>query len=125
GHLKNLLTLCLSSNLISDITPLSGLASLEWLALGDNYIDNIAPLRSMNGLAVLMLPRNLITDCAPLMDINLRRLVLGSGPMDAPYPKAITEALAERGVHVGFTDDCREMLQEDYEEQIHRTLFGE
>ena len=80
--LSNLTELHLSSNKITDITPVSGFTNLTRLHLENNQITDITPLSGLNNLASLHLESNSITDLTPLSPlINLRRLRLSNNPI--------------------------------------------
>ena len=67
----------LSSELISDLSPLSGLASLQSLYLNNNRIADLSPLSDLTGLRELGLGKNLIVDLFPLSGLtNLQTLNL-------------------------------------------------
>lgn len=65
---RTLTYLDLSSNYISDITPVSGLRNLVTLNLSDNLITNVTPLYGMDSLRELYLGGN------PLNDGQIREL---------------------------------------------------
>ena len=58
----------LSYNEISDIRPLSGLASLDELNLSSNQISDLGSLSGLEGLSTLNLSSNFIRDLAPLVE---------------------------------------------------------
>jgi hypothetical protein len=71
----NLVELSLRFNLISDVSPLSGLTTLRSLALLSNRISDLTPLSTLVNLESLDLERNLITDVSPIGGLhNLRSL---------------------------------------------------
>ena len=67
----------LSSNSISDITPLSGLTNLEFLSLSFNSIVDVSALSGLTSLESLFLSSNSISDITPLSGLtNLEFLSL-------------------------------------------------
>jgi len=67
----------LSSNYISDITPLQSLTNLTSLNLCSTYISDLAPLQSLTNLTSLNLDENQISDITPLQSLtNLTSLNL-------------------------------------------------
>ena len=72
ANLKNLQDLYLSSNQITDITPLANLKNLKQLSLSSNQVTDITPLANLNNLqnagavVITRLPRN----GAPLANLN-------------------------------------------------------
>ena len=83
-HAVNLQDLFLGYNLISDISPLSGLTGLRVLWINSNPINDasggLAPLTNLNALEDLHLQSIGVTDFSPLSSLtNLKRLYLGDG----------------------------------------------
>ena len=79
--------LYLSSNQISDVSPLASLTNLEWLYLSDNIggmgtgVSDLSPLASLTNLKWLYLSDNRISDLNPLSALtNLERLDLSDNP---------------------------------------------
>ncbi len=80
--LSNLTELHLSSNKITNITPVSGFTNLTRLHLENNQITEINALSGLINLISLHLETNSITDLTPLSPlINLRRLHLSNNPI--------------------------------------------
>lgn len=69
-HMTNLISLDLSGNQISDLTPLSGLKDLEWLKLSNNQISDLNPLSGLKDLEFLDLSFNQISDIKPLAELT-------------------------------------------------------
>ncbi len=73
----NLTELHLGDNLISDLSPLSGLTNLTHLYLGYNAISDVSPLSGLTNLTTLDLWGNAISDVLPLAGLtNLTKLYL-------------------------------------------------
>lgn len=64
--LSDLAWLELRNNQITDISPLSNLLNLIWLDLNNNYISDLSPLANLTKLTDLSLDRNCISDVTPL-----------------------------------------------------------
>ena len=80
-NLTSLTELNLITNLITDISLLSGLTSLQLLELGGNSISDISPLNGLTSLQRLHLNFNLITDISALSGLTgLKNLVLDGNP---------------------------------------------
>lgn len=71
GFLKNLTTLCLSENEISDISVLSRLTKLKELDLDHNKIRDISALGGLRNLTRLNLDGNKIKDFSPIVNLPL------------------------------------------------------
>ena len=69
-YAANLEELHLSSNDISDISPLSGLTKLTELDLGKNAVSNISALSSLTNLEELFISKNDISDISPLSGLT-------------------------------------------------------
>jgi Leucine-rich repeat (LRR) protein len=77
------------SHCLENITPLSGLTSLEYLVLHSNNISNIEPLRHLINLKELDLDVNPITDISPLEGLyNLEILHMCSA---GPYANKLSD----------------------------------
>ena len=77
------------SHCLENITPLTGLTSLEYLVLHSNNISNIEPLRNLINLKELDLDFNPITDISPLQGLyNLEILHMCS---DGPYADKLSD----------------------------------
>jgi len=70
GKLGNLKTLHLSSNEITDISPLHSLTKLAYLSLENNNIRDISALGSLKRLETIQLSRNQISDISALANLN-------------------------------------------------------
>ena len=68
--LDSLERLYLSENRISDLSPLSGLTSLEVLGLSENSISEVSALSDLTKLEVLGLAGNSISDLSPLSGLD-------------------------------------------------------
>ncbi len=96
----------LGSNLISDVSALSGLTSLTYLDLYDNFILDVSALSKLTNLTQLSLSINSISDISPLV----ANTGLGSGdlvdvrdnPLGATSLNTHIPALQARGVNVQF-----------------------
>jgi internalin A len=64
--LIELQSLDLADNQISDVKPLAGLTNLQYLELSNNQISDVEPLRGLTGLNALYLSGNKISNIAPL-----------------------------------------------------------
>ena len=73
-YAKNLDSIILSNNQISDVSPLQNLTSLMFLHLFHNQISDISPLQNLTSLKNLNLEDNQISDVSPLQ--NLTSLML-------------------------------------------------
>lgn len=104
--LKELRTLLLHDNNISDPAPLADLPNLHALSLPDNNISDLAPLSSLARLRYLNLSGNGIFDVAPLVanaglgeggEIDVRGNFLAKTSVDVHIPD-----LEARGVDVAY-----------------------
>jgi len=68
--LENLETLNLEANKIGDLTPLSGLKSLTTLDLSSNKVVDVTPLSGLTSLTTLLLNYNNVSDLAPLAGLT-------------------------------------------------------
>jgi len=64
------ITIDLSNNRISDLSPLTGLTNLEELNLSDNQIGFIDDLSNLIGLKSVILSNNFIEDISPLFELE-------------------------------------------------------
>ena len=69
-YCKNLETLILSYNQITDVSPLSGLTNLETLDLDENQITYVSSLSGLTNLKSLRLAENQITDGSSLSGLT-------------------------------------------------------
>ncbi|HWR70956.1 MAG TPA: leucine-rich repeat domain-containing protein, partial [Dehalococcoidia bacterium] len=69
SNLMSLRTVFLEDNRISDLSPLSGLTSLEYLQLDANRISNLSPLSGLTSLECLYLNLNQIGDISPISSL--------------------------------------------------------
>ena len=69
-HARNLRSLDLYGNALSDISSLSGLTQLTDLHLADNHISDISPLAELKQLATLHIWENNISDISPLVELK-------------------------------------------------------
>lgn len=73
----NLEVLQLGNNLISDLSPLTGLVKLRHIEFEENVISDLSPLAGLISVRELRLGNNLISDLSPLAGlINLRGITL-------------------------------------------------
>lgn len=87
----------LSSNSITDISPLWELTKLEELNLSDNQIGYIDVLSNLQQLRSIDISNNLIDDISPLFELGLLEFVNISGN---PVPSSQINELEEMGVVV-------------------------
>ncbi|MCJ8283365.1 MAG: leucine-rich repeat domain-containing protein [Rivularia sp. ALOHA_DT_140] len=72
----------LSSNKISDLSPLGRLTNLRELYLSYNQISDLSPLSQLTNLNFLFLESNQISDLSPLSQLtNLTWLFVGGNPI--------------------------------------------
>ena len=69
-HAHNLEVLALSSNKVSDFSPLAGLTQLRTLQLANMNITDVSPLAGLTQLGDLNLSGNQITDVSPLAGLT-------------------------------------------------------
>lgn len=94
--LKQLTVLNLNENLISDISPLKELKMLTELYLYKNHITDISPLSGLRQLIRLDLENNRITDLTPLTELKqLSELYIYGNPIPKSQIQALREALPE------------------------------
>jgi len=62
----NVTGLNLTSNQISNITPLNGLTKLTWLYMGNNQISDLTPIKDLTNLEFLVFGNNQVSDITPL-----------------------------------------------------------
>ena len=88
-YLINLQELDLSSNHISDLSPLARLTHLLWLELGDNQISDLSHLAGLTNLNNLKLYSNQISDLSHLAGLaNLQELWLSYNQISDLSPLA-------------------------------------
>ena len=82
---SNLQSVRLAANSLTNISPFQYTESwrtMTYLDLSSNFISDITPLAGLTGLVTLNLSDNLITDITPLYGLtNLRELYLGGNPL--------------------------------------------
>ncbi len=108
--IRNLETLILWNNSISDLSPLGSLFGLKLLNLGRNAISDIGALQNLENLEQLFLWDNQITDINPL----IQNTGLGSGDEIGlegnPLPQSVIceqiPRLEEKGCYVGYDGAC-------------------
>lgn len=95
----NAKTIDVSSNRISDLTPLSTLVKLEEINLSDNQIGFIDALSNLQNLKSIFLANNYIDDIAPLLGLTrLEYVDLSGNNVDTEQINKLTES----GVIVNF-----------------------
>jgi internalin A len=95
SSLVNLTFLNLSSNQIRDISPLSSLVNLSLLNLSSNQISDISPLSNLRNLSLLYLVNNQISDISPLSSlVNLTLLNLSSNQISDISPFLSSNSLS-------------------------------
>lgn len=87
SSLKNLRSLYLQRNNISDITPLKGLTKLEVLSLNGNRISKISALSSLTQLTELYISDNLIADYTPIAGLKQLNSLFLKGNKSVNYSK--------------------------------------
>jgi len=89
---------------ISDLTPLSGMANLSELDAERASIENIGTLAGLTSLSVLNLSSNEIRDIGPLVDNpgigEGDRVSIGDNPIDCTEQASNIQALLDRGVEL-------------------------
>jgi internalin A len=86
---KNLASLRLSKNEITDVKALAGLKNLQSLDLAGNKIKDVTPLGTLEGLQYLELSSNQISDLAPLKGLaRLTSLYVGGNQLKDIGPVA-------------------------------------
>lgn len=89
-------TLDLSTLLISDLSPLTGLNHITSLRINNNQISNLTPLQSLTNLTELDLSHNQIVDVRPLQTLTkLTRLNLSYNQISDISPLQDLKALIE------------------------------
>lgn len=74
---RNIKRLDLGGTQVSDLQPIRGLTSLEWLYLGDTQVSDVEPIGALNSLEALLLPRTRVSDLEPIKGLtSLQRLGL-------------------------------------------------
>lgn len=82
--LTNLESLDLSNNQIEDLSPLNNLSNLETVNLSNNKISNISTLRRHQKVVDLNLSHNNILDLSPISTLyDLETLFIGNNPIDS------------------------------------------
>ena len=111
--LTNLRQLNLTGNEVSDLSPLSGL-SLEGLFLHDNLISEVSPVANIGTLQWLSLGRNIVRDVSPLTELTeLRQLWLDGNPIADFSPLAMLAGPWQLDLgHTGMSDvDLRHLSE--------------
>lgn len=111
--LTSLRRLNLIGNEVSDVSPLSGL-SLEGLFLHDNLISEVSPLANIGTLQSLSLGRNVVRDVSPLTELTeLGRLRLDGNPIADFSPLAMLAGPWQLDLgHTGMSDaDLRHLSE--------------
>ncbi len=78
-YFKNLQSLNLASNAVTDISPLAGLAKLTSLILADNPVADISPLSGMTSLEKLSLSGCAAQDYSPLKNLASLKVLMLDG----------------------------------------------
>ena len=92
ANLVNLRYLYLDDNQISDLTPLANLVNLRYLYLDDNQISDLTPLANLADLQILYLVNNQISDLAPLANlVNLFYLYFDSNQVSDLTPTNLSK----------------------------------
>jgi len=88
---------------ITDVAPLAAAlkSSQSKVAISNTSISDIAPLAALTSIRALSLNDNLIADIAPLVNLPaIMSLDLAGNPLDCPTQMVHIEALRARGVRV-------------------------
>ena len=93
------ITIDLSNNRISDLSPLTGLTNLEELNLSDNQIGFIDDLSNLIGLKSVILSNNFIEDISPLFELEKLEYVDITGNRISPEQ---IDKLIDLGITVTF-----------------------
>jgi len=93
------ITIDLSNNRISDLSPLTGLTNLEELNLSDNQIGLIDDLSNLIGLKSVILSNNFIEDISPLFELEKLEYVDITGNNISPEQ---IDKLIDLGITVTF-----------------------
>ena len=93
------ITIDLSNNRISDLSPLTGLTNLEELNLSDNQIGFIDDLSNLIGLKSVILSNNFIEDISPLFELEKLEYVDITGNRISPEQ---IDKLIDLGINVTF-----------------------
>ncbi len=93
------ITIDLSNNRISDLSPLTGLTNLEELNLSDNQIGLIDDLSNLIGLKSVILSNNFIEDISPLFELEKLEYVDLTGNNISPEQ---IDKLIDLGITVTF-----------------------
>lgn len=116
-YAKNLTSLELNDNKISDLSPLSGLINLEYLSLVSNKISNISPLSTLTRLKVLNLRADWSSDeprfnnLFPLSTLtNLEILNIGKNEVWDLSPLSNLRKLKELYAHSNLIFDLAPLL---------------
>jgi len=100
GKFRNLQSLNLSNNKISDINVLKDVDTLEILDLANNDISDISALSSLKSLRTLYLDNNKVEDYTPLYSLNkLTTLSIKGMDITESQLKELQEALPKCRVH--------------------------
>ena len=108
ADLTKLTDLTLWDNKITDLTPLTGLTELNNLILWDNKITDILPLAALVNLEYLDLDTNYIRNISPLENLTkLETIYLFNNPIDTSAGSAsmeVIEALKWQGTNVHYDE---------------------
>ena len=104
-HARNLRSLDLYGNALSDISSLSGLTQLTDLHLADNHISDISPLAELKQLATLHIWENNISDISPLVELKkLTALYISQNPLSYASINTHIPAIQAKGIEMGFDE---------------------
>ena len=96
----------LTSNHISDLTPLSGLTNLTYLSMDFNQISDILPVDNLTNLTYLSFNNNLVSDISPLDGLtNLETLWFEWNQTDNLTPLSGLVSLMYLGVNYNQISD--------------------
>ena len=104
----NLINLAISTNPISDYSPLAGLIRLEnlWLHAGDFGISDLSPLAGLTNLKLIHGHSNPISDLSPLAGLTkLEHIYLPDGDISDLTPLAGLTGLKELYLHFNDISD--------------------
>ena len=104
-HARNLRSLDLYGNALSDISSLSGLTQLTDLHLADNHISDISALAELKQLATLHIWENNISDISPLVELKkLTALYIQGNPLNYASINTHIPAIQAKGIEMGFDE---------------------
>ena len=111
SNLTSLQKLKAANNQITDIRPLAGIIHLKTLVLGGNQIRDITPLANLTTLRHLELWSNDVENIEPLAGIiHLRRLYLGANRIEDITPLTNLTDLSRLGISYNQVTDITPLI---------------